>query len=80
MNLVGFSFRVPGREKGGGGGNVGNPKNSYREDWGTFGMIRGITTPVKNPIAVESCSKKQARRIQSKHLQNFLVGSNLDEN
>ena len=28
----------------GNGGNWGNPKDSYREDWGTLGKIRGITT------------------------------------
>ena len=35
----------------GGGGTLGNPEDSGREDWGTLGKIRGITTPPgKNPI------------------------------
>ena len=29
----------------GGGGTLGNPEDSGREDWGTLGKIRGITTP-----------------------------------
>ena len=32
---------------------LGNPKDSGREDWGTLGKIRGITTPpFKNPIQI----------------------------
>ena len=35
-----------------GGGNWGYPEDSSREDWGTLGKIRGITTrdPGQNPI------------------------------
>ena len=32
-----------------GGGNWGTLR-IRREDWGTLGKIRGITTPLKNPI------------------------------
>ena len=34
------------------GGNWGTLRIA-REDWGTLGKIRGITTPLKNPITIE---------------------------
>ena len=36
---------------------LGKPKDSGREDWGTLGKIRGITTPLKNPIIFEESKK-----------------------
>ena len=44
---------------------LGNPKDSGREDWGTLGNIRGITTPpLKTPItsAIPSHSHLSAHR------------------
>ena len=35
-NLVGSSFSGPGVEPRGGGGTLGKPEDSGREDWGTF--------------------------------------------
>ena len=38
-------LKGPGVEPRGGGGTLGNPKDSVWEDWGTLGKIRGITNP-----------------------------------
>ena len=35
--------------KAGGGGELGNPKDSVWEDWGTLGKVRGIDSPTRDP-------------------------------
>ena len=35
---------------------LGKRKDSVWEDWGTLGKIRGITTPLKNPIIIARSS------------------------
>ena len=43
-NWSGLVLKGPGVEPRG-GVFLGNPKHFGREDWGTLGKIRGITTP-----------------------------------